>query len=155
MAMYDIPAFLRKADVAREPEPPARLAPFDACDPDHWNGAGDDEGFTPIGFAAWLAGQPASAWPRTYAGLTHSGVPKEAVAWLRRDAGDECEEGLVVATFCTMMSGMRLAGLPLPGGTVANESPQLEEAVKALTQRLRLAITASGTKRWPSASRQQ
>lgn len=152
MEMYDIPAFLRMSPVEHESKPHARVAPFDACDPAHWSGGGDGEGFTPVGFAAWLAGQPASAWPRTYAGLEHSGVPREVVAWLRRTAGSECEEGLVIATFCTMMSGMGPAGFPFTGGTAANESPQQEAPIGALSQRLRLAIAASGARCWPSPS---
>jgi Ca-activated chloride channel family protein len=150
MAMNDIPAFLRMADVAHEPEPPARLAPFDACDPAHWNGAGDGEGFTPLGFAAWLAGQPASTWPRTYAELESAGMSKRVVEWLRRDIGMGRDEALIVMAFCSAMGGMGAADSRQHHGTATSErlhGALLDEAV----QHIRDVIEFTGANQWPRA----
>jgi hypothetical protein len=149
MAMYDIPAFLRKADVAREPEPPARLAPFDACDPDHWNGA--DGGFTPLGFAAWLTGQPASAWPRTYAELEFAAMSKRVVEWLRRDIGMGRDEALIVMAFCIAMAAMGAADSRQPRRATATSERQHGALLDEAMQHIRDVIELTGANHWPSA----
>jgi Ca-activated chloride channel family protein len=150
-AAYDIPAFLRKASAAPEPEQTVTLSPFDPRDPAHWTGTGDGEGFTPPGFIAWLTEQPASAWPRTYADLEFAGMSKGIIEWLRRDISMGRDEALIVMAFCTAMASMGAAGSRQPGGAPATSDRRYGTALEEAMQHIQSAMAISGANRWPLA----
>ena len=155
IATYDIPAFLRKAAAAEEPEELAPLSPFDFCDPAHWMSTSEGEGFTPLGFVAWLIEQPASAWPRTYADLERAGVSKGVVEWLRRDIGGEWEETLIVMTFCATMASLDAAYAGHSGGVPAKSGLRHGAVIEEAMLHIRSAIGVSGKNRWPLACLQE
>lgn len=150
-AAYDIPAFLRKASAAFEPEQKVTRSPFDACDPAHWIDTGEGAGFTPLGFGAWLNEQPASRWPRTYADLESAGMSKGVVEWLRRELGMEREETLIVNAFCTAMAGMDAGHSKHPGGAMVIGGPLHEAVFDDAVKHIQSAIELAGANRWPLA----
>ncbi|MDQ2987643.1 MAG: hypothetical protein M3R60_00905, partial [Pseudomonadota bacterium] len=89
-ARYDIPAFLRKADVLSSD--------------DDWSHAESYVGMTPSGLNKLLRELPRAQWPATYAELRRKGLGVALVDWLELSVGGAADERSVIAAFLFVMS---------------------------------------------------
>jgi Ca-activated chloride channel family protein len=143
-ARYDIPAFLRKADVWSGPE--------------HWSA----DGMTPLGLNELLRSKPPAQWSRSYAELRSCGLGVAVVDWLEFSVGNAASEQRVVAAFlfvisldetraALLKSGVATAALKLLGRLLSRaESTSMHQDVDpALAEGIAAQLSAMTANNWP------
>lgn len=150
---YDIPAFLRRADVL--------------SDLDDWSRDGSNGGMTPAGLNKLLRSTPRAQWPDSFGELRRMGLGVALMEWLELSVGAAHDEQRVVAAFLFVMAldetraalrasggsspSFGIAALNLIGSLLPRRVPDAGDDVDlALAERIATRLESMTTTSWPA-----